>query len=190
MSHVWARHAGRSPDASRRWRRSRWLLFRSGACQRLSTFSINSRNSAILAPRFAASRIPGTAAGARRQSPTLALSTSLCQCVLVCGPPSSLDCDTSVPFLRPHKQNRLTSPNSSRVRHFKIASGGFDPGQTYHGTLGRCFVLEQFDLVPTPPIAHQRRRIASVLSTSHRTAPYYGRCQYDAVPGSKHFHGP
>jgi len=60
------------------------------------------------------------------------------------------DCGTSVLFvLDPHKQNRLTSPNPSTVRHFKIASGGFDPGQTRHGALGRRSVLEQLDLVPT-----------------------------------------
>jgi hypothetical protein len=79
----------RSRDASRRWLHGgwRWLLLRSAACQRLSTFSINSRNSAILAARFATSRVRETAGGRCRLRPTLVLSTSLCRCVIVCNPP-------------------------------------------------------------------------------------------------------
>jgi hypothetical protein len=63
----------------------RRLLLRSEACQRLSTFSINSRNSAILAVRFAAFGVPETAGGECRLRPTLVLSTSLYWRVIVCG---------------------------------------------------------------------------------------------------------
>jgi hypothetical protein len=44
--------------------------------QRLSTFSINSRNFAIVALRFAGSRVLETAAGERRLGLVLVLSTS------------------------------------------------------------------------------------------------------------------
>jgi hypothetical protein len=50
--------------------------------QRLSTFSINSRNSAIVALRFAGSRVLETAAGERRLGLVLVLSTSSCRRVV------------------------------------------------------------------------------------------------------------
>jgi hypothetical protein len=103
------------------------------------------------------------------------------------SPPSSLDpalCGLwhrDLILLEPHKQNRLLRLTPT-VRHFKIASGGFDPGQTRHGAFGCRFVLEQFYLVPDPACPSGPncapaigRRLASVLSTSRRTAPYCGR---------------
>jgi hypothetical protein len=50
--------------------------------QRLSTFSISSRNSAIVALRFAGSRVLETAAGERRLGVVLVLSTSSCRRVV------------------------------------------------------------------------------------------------------------
>jgi hypothetical protein len=89
----------------------RWLLLRSGACQRLSTFSINSRNSAILALRFAASKVLETADGERRLRPMLVLSTSLYRCVIVCRPHHRLIqlcavCGTSISSYSTHT-NRI-----------------------------------------------------------------------------------
>jgi hypothetical protein len=113
VSHHLARHAGGHVTRQRPWLRGgpRWLLLRSGACQRLSTFSINSRNSAILAARFAASRVPETAGGDCRLRPTLVISTSLHRCVIVCGPHHRLiqlsaARDTPVLFLVDHT-NRI-----------------------------------------------------------------------------------